>query len=301
MKPRVPRPSRCSSEQRGSPECESPLGGAGLGPWGAPVNGAGKEALRQQMLLRALLGDARPAVVAGWLRDGPRFERGLAAYRANAGALAERALAAAYPSLQQLLGEESFAGLARAHWRRQPPAAGDIALWGGQLAAFIADDEALSSEPYLADVARLEWAVHTAMSAADAVSPLGLELLSMHEPAALWLRLTAGTALVTSPHPVATIWHAHRSSAADRFVAVREAFAAGIGEQALVVRDGWRVTVSALPADAARFTFAVLAGRSLALALQAAGASFDFEAWVIAALQQQRLAAVATTPPETSP
>ena len=32
------------------------------------MNGAAKEALRQQMLLRALLGDARPAVVGGWLR-----------------------------------------------------------------------------------------------------------------------------------------------------------------------------------------------------------------------------------------
>ena len=46
------------------------------------------------MLLRALLGDARPGVVGGWMRDGARLARGLAAYRANAGALAERALAA---------------------------------------------------------------------------------------------------------------------------------------------------------------------------------------------------------------
>ena len=72
------------------------------------MNGAAREALRQQMLLRALLGDARPGVVAGWLRDGPRVDAGLAAYRANAGALAERALAAAYPTVQQLLGEVSF-------------------------------------------------------------------------------------------------------------------------------------------------------------------------------------------------
>ena len=70
-----------------------------------------KEALRQQMLLRALWRDARPGVVAGWMRDGARFARGLAAYQANAGALAERALGAAFPTIAALLGDESFARL----------------------------------------------------------------------------------------------------------------------------------------------------------------------------------------------
>ncbi len=257
---------------------------------------AAKEALRQQMLLRALLGDARPAVVAGWLRDGTRFERGLAAYRANAGALAERALAAAFPTLQQLLGEESFASLARVFWQRQPPSSGDMACWGAELAAFIAADHTLASEPYLGDVARLEWAVHQAEQAADGAPPVGLELLSTHDPAELWLRLAPGSALVDSPHPVASIWHAHRSTAEDRYATVRAAFAAGTGEVALVTRQGWRAEVRVLPAPEATYTAALLSGHALARALKEAGAGFDFQAWFIAALQQQRLAAVSVTP-----
>jgi hypothetical protein len=257
-----------------------------------------KEALRQQMLLRALLGDARPAVVAGWLRDGARFERGLAAYRANAGALAERALAAAFPTLQQLLGEDSFAGLARAFWQRQPPSSGDMARWGADLAALIAGDETLASEPYLADVARLEWAVHQAAFAADAAPPLGLEHLSTRDPAELWLRLAPGTALISSPHPVASIWLAHHRTDADRFAAVRAAFQAGTGEHAFVARAGWRVEVTVLPAAEAHYTAALLAGHSLARAMKEAGPGFDFEAWFIVALQQQRLHAVAVTPDE---
>lgn len=255
-----------------------------------------REALRQQMLLRALLGDARPGVVAGWLRDGPRIERGLAAYRANAGALAERALAAAFPTLQQLLGEESFAGLARTFWRRHPPQRGDIATWGGELAAFIADDEALATEPYLADVARLEWAVHQAERADDAAAPQGLESLGTHEPSALWLVLAPGTSLIDSPHPVATIWQAHRSEAVDRFAPVREAFAVGCGERVRVAREGWRATVARIEADEYRFTSAVLAGESLGRALSEAGDSFDFQAWLIGALQQHRLCAVSLEP-----
>ncbi|MBA4175071.1 MAG: hypothetical protein C0505_00690 [Leptothrix sp. (in: Bacteria)] len=144
-----------------------------------PVSPHDRETLRQQMLLRALLGDARPACVGGWLRapgpaGGPDPARGLAAYRANAGALAERALAAAYPTLQQLLGADSLAGLARHFWHRHPPQAGDIARGGADLADFIAAAPALADEPYLADLARLEWAVHCAATAADAGPPLGL-------------------------------------------------------------------------------------------------------------------------------
>ena len=253
---------------------------------------ADKEALRQQMLLRALWGDARPGVVAGWLRDGPRVARGLAAYRANAGAAAERALATAYPTVQQLLGEESFAALSRAFWLRHPPTAGDLGLWGAELPAFIANAQTLAEEPYLPDVARLEWAVHSAERAADSSAPQGLERLGSDEPAGLVLRLAPGTALITSMHPVVTIWQAHRSNGADRFAPVRAAFTAGAGECALVVREGWQARVQTLALNEARFTQAVLAGHTLAAALTAAGDTFPFEAWLIAALQQQRLVAV---------
>ena len=264
------------------------------------MNGADKEALRQQMLLRALLGDARPAVVGGWMRaarSGPGYERGLAAYRANAGALAERALAAAFPTLQQLLGEQAFGHLARAFWQRQPPQAGDMGLWGAALPAFIADAESLAEEPYLADVARLEWAVHEAERAADIGVPQGLNLLATQDPANLWLLLAPGTAVLSSAHPVVSIWQAHRSEDDDRFAPVRVAFAAGLGENALVSRQAWRADVQPVAKAEGRFTSALLAGLSLAAALQESGVGFDFEAWLIAALQQQRLAAVATTAP----
>lgn len=261
-----------------------------------------KEALRQQMLLRALLGDARPGVVAGWMRNpsgatGRQFERGLAAYRANAGALAERALAAAFPTLQQLIGEESFGALARHFWQRQPPLAGDMALWGERLPAFVADAQSLADEPYLADVARVDWAVHVAERAADAPAVQGLELLAVLDPSQLRLQLAAGTALVESAHPVVSIWQAHRAAAAaaadgDRFAAVRAAFAAGQGEIALVFRRAWVPCVRAVAAAEARFTAALLARQTLGAALQSGGESFDFQAWLIAALQQ-RLVAVA--------
>jgi hypothetical protein len=249
-----------------------------------------REALRQQMLLRALWRDARPGVVAGWMRDGERFARGLAAYQANAGALAARALGAAYPTVAQLVGDESFGALARVFWRRHAPLRGDIAEWGCELPRFIADDEQLAGEPYLADVARLDWAVHRAeLACDDDGAPAGLEQLvrlaqSGRRPR---LVLRAGAALVESPHPIVAIRHAHRAAGEgpERFAAVRAAFAAGRGECALVVREGWRVRVQAVGAAEARFVDALLAARPIDDALASAGAGFDFTRWFTEALR----------------
>jgi DNA-binding GntR family transcriptional regulator len=252
------------------------------------------ERLRQQLLLRALWGEVGHVEVGGWLRDAaPRAARGLQAYRANAGALAERALAAAFPTVVQLVGDESFAGLARALWFAEPPERGDMAQWGAALPAFIAASAQLAGEPYLADVARLDWAVHGAEQAAERVAAAtGLERLADAEPAALRLRLAAALSLVSSPHPVATIWHAHRLSAPDRFEPVREAFTRAAGEHALVWRDGYKAQISILPEATARFIQATLDGRSLGRALDLAGADFAFEPWLLAALRQGWLQAV---------
>lgn len=262
------------------------------------VHDPSREALRQQMLLRALWRDARPGVVEGWLRDAPaRRRRGLQAYQANAGALAERALAAAYPTVSQLLGEESFAALARVLWHRQSPLRGDIATWGGELADFIAHDPQLADEPYLPDVARLEWAWHQAASAADDdAAPQGLEQLATADPAGLWLRLRTGAALVRSPHPVLTIWLAHQSHAEDRFEPVREALAARRAEAALVCRIGLKPEVIRLAAADVSFVDALIGGQPLAGALAVADEGFDFEAWLIAALQSGWLAEVRGQP-----
>lgn len=254
------------------------------------------EALRQQRLLAVLGGSATLADIAPWLRDSPpRAQRGLQAYAAQAGALAERALAAAFPTTAQLVGEAGFAALARAFWRAQPPLSGDVAQWGDALPGFITAAPSLASEPYLADVARLDWAVHQAEQASDTGdAPTGLDLLATADPDRLWLHPAAGTTLVSSGHPVATIWLAHRSTAADRFAPARQALACGVGEHALVWRQGFRAQVGVLPAVAAGFIRAVLAGQPLGQVLSGADPGFAFDAWLVAALQQGWLASVAT-------
>lgn len=275
-----------------------------------------REALRQQLFVQALWRDAAAGELQGWTRDdvrgrsggsGGSCARGLQAYQANARALAERALAAAYPTLQQLLGPGSFAALAAAFWQAHPPAQGDIAQWGADLAGFVAVDPQLAAEPYLGDVARLEWAVHVAHGAADGVpQPQGLELLAALDPCCVRLLPQPGTALVPSAHPLVGIWQAHRAQAAsqpERFAAVRAAFNAGRAEPALVWRSGWQVRVAALTPAETVFNQAVLQGQTLAAALTAADAclGFDFEQWLLGSLRQGWLAGACVTSPQSAP
>lgn len=248
-----------------------------------------REALRQQMLLRALWRD--DSALQGWVRAPSRAaaSSGVAVYRSNAGALAERALGSAYPTIAALLGAESFAALARHVWHAHPPVRGDVGEWGEALPAFIADSEQLHGEPYLADSARLDWAVHVATRAADANAawPPALDALATTEPSRLRLQLAAGAAVVESRWPIVAVWQAHHGN--EPFDNVRAAFAAERAEAACVWRDdGFAIHVEALDSHAdAAFTAASINGRSLAAALDTAGADFSFERWLERALRSR--------------
>ena len=247
-----------------------------------------QEAQRQQALLRALRRGSSLAALTRLVRSEPAVPRGLQVYRANAAALAHKALAAAYPVLQQLLGPDSFGLCARALWHAHAPRLGDIAQWGAELSTWVASQNDLAAEPYLSDVARLEWAVHQAHSAADSDdAPANMQTLAQAAPSRLWLRLRPGTACVVSRHPIVSIWRAHQASdaqEADRFAPVRAAFSSASSETALVWRQGWKVRVAALATPEAAFTLALLQGRTLGVALSRAGPGFAFEPWLLRAL-----------------
>ncbi len=265
------------------------------------------EALRQRALLAAL---EAPASAAGAgavdvLREtGVRVARGLAAYRANAESIAERALAAAFPTVRAMVGADDFMHLAREFRHAHAPERGDLGEWGAALPDWLAAHRGLAAWPWLADCARLDLAVHRNERAEDAtLDAASLSLLESTDPALLWLRLMPGTALLRSRWPIATIHAAHQreGEAADRaFGQVREAIAAERGEQVLVARQGWRAVVHPIDAATADWTADLLAGASLGTALEHAGDGFDFAGWLADALRESWLHGVAAEPPAVS-
>jgi hypothetical protein len=256
---------------------------------------------QQQALLQNLFAAPRSHVGAqsrhslGAMLDtqGGQSDRGLMAYTANGHALAERTLHTAYPVIAALLGGDNLAALARDLWHRHPPTRGDLAHWGDALPDLLANNEQLADTPYLADVARTEWALHRAASAVDATPDLpSFARLASEEPEGLALTLAPGTAVIGSRHPVATLVLAHlqpQPSLAEAASRLND----GVPETALVWRQGLRPRVAECPPPAARLIQSLLAGCDLPQALDAAAlaqsadeAAFDFSSWLNDAVAQ---------------
>ena len=236
----------------------------------------------QQAALLAALWDGPPAAQALAPLLQPSWQRGLQVYQANGQALAERALAAAYPVLQQLLGTDSFAELARAFWHRRPPQHGDMNRWGADLAVFLQADAQLQDDPYLADVARLEWALHSCSMAADVeADPASYARLLSEDPSTLLLRLAPGCAVLPSAWPTLSIVQAHRLGTGLEEAGRR--LRAGHAETAVLWRAGLQPQLRAAHAGEAALLQALNQGQTLGNALDAAltqAADFDFSAWL---------------------
>lgn len=218
----------------------------------------------QQRFGAALFDRSHEAALRPLLSEGG-VER-LALYRGNLGAGWERALGEAYPVLRQLVGEEFFAGLARAYGKAAPSQDPDLANFGARFADFLAGFAPAAPYPYLPDVARLEWAVHRACLAPD-VAPLGLAALTAMSPQALdaaRFTLHPSVSLLRSPWAIAALWQAHQPGGpalpahADAPCTV------------LVVRRGWRVEVVEESAAGAAALDRLAAGASFGAALDAA-------------------------------
>jgi hypothetical protein len=244
-------------------------------------------AAQQRDLLRALFdwptGDATQLIAA---RAQKTWARGLKAYQTNGHMLAERALLAAYPVVAQLIGEVSLADLARAVWHAHPPVRGDLALWGDVLPDFLANSSQLQDEPYLADVARVEWALHGCAAAADAsADPASLALLTTEDPDQLGLRLAPGCAVLRSPWPVASILRAH-GHGGPSFSDVGAELRAGVAQDVVVWRQGLRPQFrQALPGEADLLQ-SLMAGAAMGPAVDQAP-DLDFAQWFPVAIASQ--------------
>jgi hypothetical protein len=249
-------------------------------------------ARQQQALLAALFDwpaeNAMKNIAARAIDPGAR---GLKAYQSNGHAIAQRALQAAYPVLAQLLGDESMGDLARAYWHAHPPVRGDVAQWGESLAAFMASSSQLQDTPFLPDVARLEWALHSMTTLEDANPDLNtLTLLSTQDPGMLCLRLAPGAAVLCSDWPVATIHAAHGENGPS-FEEVGRLLQAKAGEDAVIWRQGFKPCVRVALEGEASLLHALLAGRSLGQALDDVS-HLDVSQWLTVAVQSGLLLAV---------
>jgi len=211
-----------------------------------------------------------------WLAgDASLIGQRLAIYRANVAASATKALVAAYPVIQQLVGETFFDGLAHAYQHLVASTSGDLSDYGAAFADFVCEFPHAQSLPYLADLARLEWAVHRAYGAQDAQpwDTQSLARIALAQQPAIRFGWAAGTALIDSSFPIARIWRIHQPDFEGEF-----SVDWSVRERVLVSREGVRVVVSALGAGDAAFIASSLAGSALGASAEtalAAESGFD--------------------------
>ncbi|MBV8742570.1 MAG: putative DNA-binding domain-containing protein [Sinobacteraceae bacterium] len=124
------------------------------------------------------------------------------------------ALEHSFPTLLQLMGAEEFAVLAHSYIQRFPSVFRSVRYYGDQLPAFLAAEPRYAAipfpaeMPFLAEMARWEWAMANVFDAADG-TPIDINALTAVEPES-WAQLrfawSAALEVMTLCWNVAAIW-----------------------------------------------------------------------------------------------
>jgi hypothetical protein len=165
----------------------------------------------QTRFRRAVFQRDDTAVADAVVADGPGVAPRLDIYRRNAfGNLAD-ALAAIFPVVRKLVGEEFFRYAAREYIALHPSTSGDLNDFGTAFPDFLARFEPAAALAYLPDTARLEWLVHEAYFAAEIPSaPMLLAGIAPERSADVRFELHPSVRRFVSAFPVDRIWQVNQ-------------------------------------------------------------------------------------------
>ena len=227
---------------------------------------AAQLASRQQAFAGALFNAGEtPQALAQF--KGEQLEHRFALYRGNLTATWQKSLAAAYPVIEMLVGEEFFGGLAQFYGRAHPSDSGDLNRFGAHFAGFLAVFPHVADYPYLPDMARLEWTLHRAHYAAG-MEGITAEQLSAVPPEQLEeavLRLHPACSALAFEWNVVPLWQAHQPDSGIEFPEQMQQ-----ASYALVLRPQWKTQVLPLTAADHATLSALARGETFGAALDAA-------------------------------
>jgi len=224
--------------------------------------------LELQRDMRAGLVDREIGSIVKSLSDGERPER-IDIYRNTILSGLTRALRLAFPAVERLVGGEFFEGAADAFITEHLPHTAYLDRYGDEFPAFLNRFPPAASLPYLADVARLEWAVSCALHAPDETSLelLQLTALAPEDQCRVSFHAHPSVGLLQSKFPVDDVWRAVLSGD-DRAMAALDLAAGPVF--LLVERDEVGPEVTRMEETAWRFLRALCRGEPLASAINTA-------------------------------
>lgn len=222
----------------------------------------------------ALLDPGRPPATDVVGPKGKGALKRYAVYRNNVTVSLIESLAATFPAVKRLVGDDFFRAMARFHLRATPPTSPLMFEYGRDFPDFIAAYEYARDLPYLADVARIERAWLDVYHAAD-TAPLAAAAFADVAPDRLAdVRVVAhpATRVLRSEYSATSIFAANRGAKAS------ERLDASQAEDALVTRPDMEVVVRRLPPGVAVFLTNLIDGATLGEAAAAAFAeATDFD------------------------
>jgi hypothetical protein len=232
-------------------------------------------------LRQAVLGGDTAVIVASIQDDGLDPAARVGIYRNHFFATLGGLLQVTFPVVCRLVDERFFAYAAHEYVREHPPRSRCLIEYGADFADFLADFEPCKALPYLADVARFEWALNIAASVQDSapLPPRALAEVPTNAAAYVTLRLQPSLSYVISPWPVDTIWQANQE---DEVPSVDRAS----GGTRLEIRRAGNA-VAWLRLDPATFAFRTALADGLVLAAAMTVAAVENPTFDLAAAVQQ--------------
>ncbi|WP_119272438.1 HvfC/BufC N-terminal domain-containing protein [Taklimakanibacter deserti] len=230
--------------------------------------------MTQAAFAAALLDRAKPVPQGLRSASGSAPARRYGVYRNNVATGLARALAARFPITEKIVGEEFFTAMARDFVLGTPPTSPVLLHYGGDFPDFVAAFPPAAGLPYLADIVRLENAQVKAYHARDiaAVDPQALSRIAPERMSGLVFIFHPAATVLTSSHPIVTIWA--MNSGAQALVPIENWRA----ENALVTRPELTVLTREIGAGSASFLLALMKGATLGEAYESAmDADPDFD------------------------
>lgn len=217
----------------------------------------------QRDFARAVRGDALAVPRLGIDPGALNAERRVAVYRNHHRISLATALAANFPIVVKVIGEDAFQALALSYLAIDPPREPSLAAYGAGFPAFIEGDPRAQSLVYLGDVARLDWALNVAERADDLPS-FSAHCLSEIDPEQLG-------ALRLKPHPSLTLLSSLYPLLGIRDVAAGRAEGVSLdagGVDLLIWRRDCAPVCMPLDPAATRFIRALVEGQTLSEATE---------------------------------
>lgn len=177
------------------------------------------------------------------------------------------ALAANYPVVHALFGEEPFTACAQAYLQVSPPCEPRLSHVGAGFAMFLRSYPPVQDILWIADVAALERLWLESLFSADAAILDGAALLQLGVDDETRLVLHPATRFAPFASPAVSIWHAHASEDPNALEMIEWG-----PETALVTRPGQAVQIDAVGPGGLAFLNAIAIGQPL---VGAGAAAFD--------------------------